>query len=217
MLIDVANLLAIAKQTSSKIIELSSDEDEVTTDAFDLLMRAEVVDARLARWPDLIPSTWLPIQIPAQSILKSVIAAGLYGDSCDIYPDVMICSAWNEWRVARLRVLSLVAQLGSVEMEFQAMQTIQRLVDGICASIPFNFGDRTEPTPIYEAKTIYPSTNDCPMPKGHQNTASAYGGWYSFTPLREVCEVGRFLRKGQLDWVRGQLRRLAKMYDVIPH
>ena len=222
MSLEVADLLADAAHMSPKVIDSSDSEDKSTSDTDDMLERARVIDARLASWPETLPLHWYPVQVFKDTIPQEVIDAGIYGDSCEIYPDVMICSIWNDWRVARLKVLRLIARLRLVsalnggEIDIQIISEIQQLVDGICASIPFCLGSRTEPEPLYEAKVVYPGVKGRVKSKEHQKTASAYGGWYLFSPFKETMQLGPYIGKGQHEWLRLQLFRLARMYDIIP-
>ncbi len=216
MFVKVVNLLTKANRPSAVITDVDSDEIDLPNDGFDLIVQAKAVDATLATWPNFVPASWIPVQVKADNVQPSVLKAGFYGDSCDVYPDVIVCSTWNEWRVARLKVLSLIASAGNDETKLQAMQTIQRLVDGICASVPSTLGDRMKPGPLYEAQITYPTGSGKLVSKAHQTTASAYGGWYLFAPFKEIMKVAMYLRKGQQEWVSGQLRRLAISYDVIP-
>lgn len=216
--VDVANLLA-TERLSPSVVDVTDDDTgkgDIGNGLSGLLIRARAVESKLAAWPDIVPSAWLPCHIPARQVPQSVIDAGIYNNGCDIYPDIMICSTWNEWRVARLKVLGLIARHSSSEVSAQTTATIQQLVDDICASIPFSLGSRTEPGPLYEMKVTYPSLKGQPISKEHQKTSSAYGGWYLFAPFKETMNVGMYLRKGQLEWLRGQLMRLARMYDVEP-
>lgn len=215
MSVDVANLLALADQTLRRDAELKCDKIKSSTATLDLLMKAQEVDANLATWPLFVPQDWIPMQVAADNVPKSVVDAGFYGNSCAIYPDIMICSTWNEWRVARLMVLGLIARIDHKESKDQAVTAIQELVDGICASVPFSLGDRTQPGNMYGSRVEYPSLPGKPMSKAHQTTASAYGGWYLFAPLQETIKIAMHLRSGQRDWLYGQLMRLAKMYDVV--
>ena len=182
----------------------------------ELLTRAKAVEAKLAKSIEMIPVHWIPHSVSADNVPQSVIDAGIYGDKCDIYPDIMICSTFNDWRFVRLKVLGLVARLGSNDSCVTAMRTVQRLVDGICASIPFSLGSRTTPGPLYEMKVEYPSLPGCTASKAHHTTACAYGGWYLFAPLKDTMNVARYLRTGQREWLNLQLLRLATMFDVEP-
>ena len=115
-----------------------------------------------------------------------------------------------------MKVLDLVARLGSNGSCVAAMRTMQRLVDGICASIPFSLGSRTTPEPLYEMEVENPCLPGCTASKAHHTTACAYGGWYLFAPLKETMNVARSLRAGQREWLNVQLLRLATMFDVEP-
>ena len=214
MSVDVANLLAAAESSFPRHGVRDTGGTGVLLNTFDILVQAQAIDAKLATWPAFVPVDWVPVRISIDSVPKGVVEAGFYGDTCDIYPDIMVCSTWNDWRVARLMVLGLIIQIGHQDSMNKAIQAIQDLVDGICASIPFSLGDRTQPEALYEAQLHYPNVPGKPMSKDHQKTASAYGGWYLFAPLMETTRIWTYLREGQREWLGGQLMRLARMYDV---
>lgn len=222
MSVEVADLLADAAHIPSKTIDSIDNEDKISTKAHELLERAQAIEANLLSWPDVLPLHWYPVQVFKDDIPQQVIDAGVYGDSCDVYPDIMVCTTWNDWRVARLKVLHLIAKLYPISNQIggenatQVISEIQQLVDGICASIPFCLGSRTEPVPLYEAKVVYPGLKGCLKAKEHQKTATAYGGWYLFVPFKVTMELGEYISEGQRDWLRLQLYRLARMYGVKP-
>lgn len=222
MSVEVADLLADSAQTPPKVINLSDEEDESSNDANELLERAQAIDASLASWPETLPLHWYPVRVSKDTIPQEVIDAGIYEESCEIYPDIMVCSTWNDWRVARLKVLRLIAKLRFVtsvdrgETGAQIIDEIQQLVDGICASVPYCLGSRTEPAPLYQADVIYPGLKGRLDSKEHQKTASAYGGWYLFSPFKETMQMGPYIGQGQQEWLQLQLWRLAKLYDIEP-
>ena len=222
MSVEAASLLADAACTHAKVIDSSGNEDKSSDIAYELLEKAQAIDARLASWPEGLPLHWYPIRVFKDNIPQEVMNAGMYGDSCEIYPDIMICSTWNDWRVARLKVLRLIAKLhlvaalDHIDTGTRVTSEIQQLVDGICASIPFNLGSRSEPAPLYESKVVYPGLKGRLHSDEHHKTASAYGGWYLFSPLKETMELGPYISQGQQDWLRHQLYRLARVYDVKP-
>ncbi len=205
MSVEVANVLAFEAALTSSKIEYSS------ISVADSLKRAKAVKDRLERWTDIIPKDWFPINVPAEAVPQSVRDAGIYGDACDVYPDIMVAILWNDWRWTRLRVLELLARY---EDDKQALATMQSLADDVCASVPFCFGDRMTTMPMFAAKNKYPSAEGQPLPKAHPQNAAAFGGWYMFTPLTETLHAARFLRKGQVSWIHEQLQRLGKIYDI---
>lgn len=207
MSIEVANILNREVSTDLSVAENPAYLLELD----DLLQQAKTIDDRLASWTNVIPDDWFPVSIPAKEIPQSVRDAGIYANSCDIYPDIMVAITWNDWRWTRMRILALLARY---EDDPQIKTTIQSLADEVCASIPFCFGDRTYFMPMHASKSIYPSVEGQPLPKSHRQNAAAFGGWYMFTPLKETVQMAKYLRKGQAEWIRAQMKRLAKIYEV---
>lgn len=216
MCADVANLLATADQTLARIFNSTGDESEAANHESELVLRAESVDAQLVRWPDMLPSNWIPTRVSINTIPQEVIDAGLYRDSCDIYSDIIICSTWNDWRHVRLKVLALVARLGDDDSRSRAVTSIQQLADDICASVPFSLGSRVKPSAMYAGDTCYPCVKGQTVSKAHQQRAAAVGGWCLFLPLKETLHAAKDMRRGQREWVSGQLRRLATVYNIRP-
>ncbi|KAL8829248.1 MAG: hypothetical protein Q9191_002122 [Dirinaria sp. TL-2023a] len=177
-----------------------------------LISRAKTVDSNLGAWLEIVPSNWLPRRVVGESVPPTIREAGMYNGYCDIYPDILVATTLNEWRAARLKLLALVARY---EPDEQVTANIQRLADDICASLPFHLGDRIEMTPIYFARSLYPTPEGQPLPQGHHQNASAFGGWYLYSPLKEITNVFMYLREGQPEWVLGQMKRLAKIHDVV--
>lgn len=222
MSVDVADLLADAAHEPPKVVDLGDEEDESSISTDELLERAQSIDANLASWPETLPLHWYPVRVFKDIIPQEVIDAGLYKDSCEVYPDVMICSTWNDWRVARLKVLHLIAKLRHInsihrgEIGAQIISEIQQLVDGICASVPFCLGSRTKSTPLYHAEVVYPGLEGRLNSKEHQKAASAYGGWYLFSPFKETMQMVPYISEDQREWLLLQLWRLAKLSAVVP-
>lgn len=216
MCVEVANLLAHADQTSAKVFDFNHDETRRANDTSDLVRRAELVDAKLAMWPDMLSSNWSPVRVLADAIPQDVVGAGLYGDSCDVYADIIICSTWNDWRQTRLKVLALIVRLGDNDSRAVAITTIQQLADDICASVPFSLGSRVKISAMYAADANYPCVAGQRVSMAHQQRAAAVGGWNLFSPLKGMFHLGMYLRKGQGEWVGRQLIRLATIYNIRP-
>lgn len=209
--VKVANLLAAADPAAASYNTANSPSITL-----DIVSKAKALDAELLLWWESLPRDWIPISVFKRDIPQEVIDVGLYGDSCNIYPDIIICSTINDWRIARLKVLVRIAQLGGEEDKAQAFSTIQDLADGICATIPFCLGNRTRPLPIRMGGAVYPSLPNDSVRQSHHITAAAWGGWYLCMPMTEVLKVGMYLREGQQEWMLAQLARLATAYDIDP-
>ena len=184
-----------------------------------IVAKALVTDAQLSTWPTAIPATWDPVRLSIKEISKPIMLNGfVYQDYCEIYHDIMVGTTWNSYRLSRLKVLAVVAQLSSPASSEHdlAVRKIQELADAICASIPFFLGTRSGPAPLYSMEAEYPTIDKAPAKEYHHRTAAAFGGWYLFSPMKEVMRVGSWLRPGQMAWMGSQLWRLARIYDVEP-
>ncbi|KAL8685490.1 MAG: hypothetical protein Q9218_007729 [Villophora microphyllina] len=111
-------------------------------------------------------------------------------------------------------------------------QKVQDLVDSICETIPFFLGDSATPrNPMYSASINFPYTFRPDLSTGmptyvpglgshHQQQAAASGGWILFPQLVNVWRLAEpeddaipiILRKGQLKWIKGQVKRLQKIF-----
>ena len=215
MIVEAANLLSMAHQ-DPKSIPLVGEEDKVKLLDESILTKAMEVNAQLSSWPSATPSDWMPTPVSVEHIPGSVVEAGFYGETCMVYKDVIICSTWNDWRVARLKVLALIARSTHGEERAAATTSIQELADDVCASVPFCLGSRNTLAPLHAEEIAYPTLPGQKIPKLHYRTAVAYGGWYLFAPMKQVMAVAPYLREGQTTWMGLQLQRLGRIYDVAP-
>ena len=123
------------------------------------------------------------------------------------------------------------------EAEYQNLlthvdQQIQEAVDFVCFSVPFHIGDTVVTTnPIYNASINFPYTfvhdpatganQRIPRPQtNYQARAAASGGWIIYPQLVAILRFADpeddampiTLREGQLDWIRGQIKRLQTIF-----
>jgi hypothetical protein len=109
---------------------------------------------------------------------------------------------------------------------------VQAIVDLICDHVPFHLGDTMTPTnPIYSASLNFPYTLQSDPPTGqvtripsaasdYQKRAAAAGGWVIFPDLVNILRMAEpkddavpiVLRDGQLDWIKGQIARLQRIF-----
>jgi hypothetical protein len=114
----------------------------------------------------------------------------------------------------------------------KANTTAQSLVDTILESVPAHLGDTVVPTnPIYCSEITYPyatykdvngQTRQFPdLENGHfRMRAAASGGWTIFPHLVNIYRLVEpeddaeplVLREGQLDWIKGQIKRLQTTF-----
>ena len=111
-------------------------------------------------------------------------------------------------------------------------EMVQDLVDNICETVPFHLGDKISPTnPLYSTKINFPyilkddgragrSRRVPSLRSNHQKRAGASGGWILFPQLVNLWRFAEpeddavpiILRDGQLDWIKGQVKRLQKTF-----
>ncbi|KIX02829.1 uncharacterized protein Z518_08772 [Rhinocladiella mackenziei CBS 650.93] len=114
----------------------------------------------------------------------------------------------------------------------KANSTLQLLVDSLCESVPFYIGDIMSPTnPMYSHGINFPYkiitnsqtgvTTSIPDSKSsYRIRAAASGGWMIFPYLVTIWRLAEpeddavpfVLREGQLDWVKGQVKRLQTIF-----
>ncbi|KIW66726.1 hypothetical protein PV04_06029 [Phialophora macrospora] len=111
----------------------------------------------------------------------------------------------------------------------KANGAVQSLVDCVCETVPFHLGDTVVPTnPIYSSEIAFPCKIVTDSSTGERHStpdlegtefkmrAAASGGWMIFSHLVDIYRLAEpeddaepiVLRDGQLEWVKGQIKRL---------
>ncbi|KIW47854.1 uncharacterized protein PV06_00511 [Exophiala oligosperma] len=147
---------------------------------------------------------------------------------------------YNQSRLVNLQVIrqaladvpSLLATTENQRVLLTINATVQRLVDAVCDCVPFHLGSTTVVTnPLYSDEvefpiktTKHPTTGKVTTVPHHiplyKSRAAASGGWTLFP---YVCGVFRMaepeddavpidLREGQLEWIRGQVKRMQNTF-----
>ncbi len=180
------------------------------------------LETRLSLWSRSVPVFWNPIAVSSTACVHpSIQSAGFYGDACDVYPSLHVAKVWNTYRITRLAVLKIILICQRFLTEQQPMQayastiqytmdTVQKIVDAICASVPYHLGNRIGPSPFDSIEGVeYPHLNgdprDRPLPlpsalgysdqlarEDHTRVAAAKGGWYLLDPLEKILEATSF-------------------------
>ena len=114
----------------------------------------------------------------------------------------------------------------------KANATIQSLVDFTLETVPFHIGDTVVPTnPMYSEEIDFPCafvtspqtglTEQIPDFSGvYKDRAAASGGWTIFPHLVDIYRLAEpekdavpmVLRDGQLEWIKGQVKRLQTIF-----
>ena len=194
-----------------------------------ILAAALHLDEQLAQWSRVVPFHWHASPVSHPSCMKPFVAAdGLYGDYCDVYPSLHVASIWNQYRCTRLDLLKLILTCQRSLLTLQlwddqfpslqkyALDSVQRLVDEICASVPYHLGNRTGPGPIDSREGIeyphFPEDEDEDLENmqhqfppsclgssslgnsrrlsraEHTQLAASTGGWFILSAMKYILE-----------------------------
>jgi hypothetical protein len=216
--VEVANLQALA----------SGFESETTVQGLSvlgILEKATELDQRLLAWASTVPGDWVPSRVSGpECIPQSVHDAGLYQEHCDIYKSIFIAYTFNSYCCSRIKlqltILACLKHLNSGNFDIAsvtALEITQELADTICASIPYQLGDRMTTGRIDDKNVQYPHMAGLSVTDAHYAGAAAFGGWLLATRLSELLSPRVPLRVGQRHWIGSQMQRIMKIYAVQPH
>lgn len=201
--LDLANL-------QSEFQSCDSPKHEIQD--LELLSKALVINDRLQKWEESLPSSWIPIVVSGPScIAPSIAAAGLYQPHCTVHRSVFVASIWNRYRVSRIRVLTIIRAY--LHTETIHHEQSQQLIDDICATVPFHLGNRMETGVMGDKRVLYPTVRGERMMDEHYTIASAKGGINLLGPLTFLMER-MDLRQGQREWIGAQIGRIFKLYRL---
>ncbi|RAH65133.1 DUF3433 domain-containing protein [Aspergillus aculeatinus CBS 121060] len=158
------------------------------TELEEILARARRLDTKLVAWTHALPSHWHPVS--ATMILDSIRKAGMYKNRCDCYADIWIASTWNFYRDSRIVIQNIILDclrllpppIRTDDIQ-SALNTIQDLATGICATIPYFLGSQSKPAQMGMEKIDYPEADARRVTAGHRQTSPLLGGWLASTNL----------------------------------
>jgi hypothetical protein len=110
----------------SAIINLRADIRASRLRPYELLQRAQELDIRLRLRESDIPNSWKPRRISADN---AMILNGYY----DLYPCHYATQVFNAFRIMRLELNRIICELN---LDSSASQTILKITQDICASVP---------------------------------------------------------------------------------
>lgn len=212
--VEVANVVATARNYSLKLSASSSNDTELASDKRRILLRAQAINARLLSWRKTVPSEWTPLRLSRHQTPTEIVNAGFYGDYCDIYPELPVCRIWNDWRARRLKVLLLIAKFDDGGPATIAILDIYQVIGDIFASVPFALGSKTEASTMYDTQIRYPCFPGQPVSSNHYRSAAAMAGACLHFPLTTALDAMPYLNKEQQIFIIAQLTRLLRCYDV---
>ena len=177
-----------------------------------LLSRTKDVDSDLCRWSLSLRPSW---QFTWMEAREAGVENYAYATHVHTYKTLWIARIWNSFRTARIKLqttvwdlLGLASLLGGEEVTENQMKTqniILRMVDDVCASVPFCLGNQTplDSGPIAR----FPMDSISKRNSLHAWTM----GWFLLLVPLQSCLKTMHLRDAQRTWLRAQLSRICQI------
>ncbi|MCJ1284119.1 hypothetical protein MMC26_003450 [Xylographa opegraphella] len=214
--VEVADLLAAARWA------LDPDQGTAHSQIFGLSALALNLDDKLFHWANNVPQQWNPL--PAEDTSPAALTKfQAFGSRMDIYSEVWVVSIWNSYRILHIAVQEVITcctaldgmidqMPGSTDYSIRDHTEVgQRLVNDICASIPYCLGNRVKHEA--DSEIDYPFAAGSRITNDHRKAAKALGGWYVLGSLN-ACLGVRGIAADQLRWIRSQLSRVKGFYNL---
>lgn len=186
----VSEQLVVLKRMAAAAAPSSTPLSQVLATAHFAL----AVDRQLLAWFEACPPDWRPA--PAVNATPARLKAwGAWRTRVDVLPDIFVSSLLNQARGYRVSAQTIIAQclehastpFARVAMSTHPSQTVQMLVDDICATVPFAVGDRYCESQR-DMDIVYPHAHGVPTPTEHKESAYKSGGWF-LVRISTCCDV----------------------------
>jgi hypothetical protein len=177
----------------------------------ELLTEAHSITTALSSWNTSLPLEWRPTSVSGPACMHPSIPR--YAAHADVYSSICGAIAWNKYRLAVIQVHLAILSL-TPDPNPHSKERIQEAIDGICASVPYHLGDRINPGPIGDKKLKYPHREGEQTPEKHYKDGPAMGGYQLLGPLGTLLGLKFEMRRGQREWIGGQMGRIARVYNL---
>ena len=209
---EVANLHAAVKLTLDSWHLLS---EQLASELLNLLFEA---DQNLLGWEQDLPEAFFALPAADLSI-ANLTKFEAYANSIDTYADIWVAKTQNSFRMLRIMLQLLIRDvLHRVTIDRPSalpvgpiihFHTTQRLVDEVCASVPFFMG--TKCVDLDPESVDFPHALGQAMTEVQRANNMRLGTWFIFAPLY-ACARCPDLRPGQSDWIQKQIERLESLH-----
>ncbi|KAI4098136.1 MAG: hypothetical protein L6R37_006647 [Teloschistes peruensis] len=188
----------------------------------EILNYASGVEAQVSTWPDCVPEEWgYKPSHTFDDLPSHESKLYVYNRRCDLYQDIWVANTWNSYRSTQLMIQYLILQsLAYLNPDHSSplgrriatsISRVQELCDDICASVPFNLGNKTFGGPFDRKEVRYPDDGITKPTDDYRKSAAGLGGRFLLDPLkmakRAIC-----LREGQSEWIGRQIERTQRIY-----
>ena len=178
------------------------------------------IDQRLIDWESALPNTWRPRRA-ADLSTANLTTFQAYGKTMDIYNSVWIANTYNSFRMLRI-LLQVLAH--DITCSYPHVRTIvfpfgplahyctaQRLIDEVCASVPFFMGTRAPG--VHPAAILFPAAEGSVPSLAYRQFALRAGAWFLRAPLK-MCATYQLIRMRQKIWIESQIERVNSFHNL---
>ena len=198
-----------------------------------LMEDAQRVDRDLAAWSLEVPDSWKYKTLGLCKQTDEPNTAELHPGPIHGYNDIWTARHWNVYRSYRILCQAIIlnclerliptSEIASSDVYRRTAATLQKMVDDICASVPYHLGF---PAPIYDleintspynfqdwSKDDYDPPTDNFFRTARYRHAPATGGYFLIWELFVAADV-IVIPKTQRDWVVNRLRHIGAKYGL---
>ena len=172
------------------------------------------IDQKLIDWESAIPDIWRPRQAGDLST-ANLATFQAYGTTMDIYESVWIANTYNSFRTLRIllqvlahEIMCSFSRVRITVFPFGPLAyscTAQRLIDEVCASVPFFMGNRAPGTD--PAAIRFPAAEGSVPSLADRKVALRVGAWFLCAPLN-MCAQYNLIEMRQKIWIESQIERI---------
>ncbi|KAI9717095.1 MAG: hypothetical protein M1828_007428 [Chrysothrix sp. TS-e1954] len=177
-----------------------------------LLIKAKDVDADLCKWSLSLRPSWQFTWLEADEACTPGYA---FGTHVHTYKTLWIARIWNAFRTARIKLQATVSDLlglsnllggiSAIDEQVKTQNILQRMVDEVCASVPFCLGNQTpldqQPVARFPMDVI-----------SKRNSLHAWTmGWFLLLVPLQSCSKTPHISDSQRAWIRHQLSRVCQI------
>lgn len=181
----------------------------------DTIKLATEIEERLVLWPSSLPSIWRPIRVTGLDDDRK-----LFAQDPETYASLDIAHNWNLYRCLRIMIRISIStcclRTGSLPPPIDSNRICQDMVDGICATFPYQVGRLKyihEPSTMCNMEALadnnFEQKSTCP---DENRIVTALGTMYIMPRFRYVLAQKLILRQGQAEWIQRQIDDRDRFY-----
>ena len=200
-------------------IKDGGDSDDLSRESVSIaLERARSVDKALVDWSTSLRPSWLYNVHNGRDVCRS---PDYYWRYVHAYGNLWICRVWNSFRTARVKLQTSIWDLMAwathmhgtdfSEEQSRSQDIICRMVDDVCASIPFCLGNQTplDPEPVAWIPTRTNDGTNIFQEDKKSSHARSLGWFLCLLPVR-------FLLSSRLTMIRQSANSPNRSYRPAP-